>query len=199
MKERPIIFSGEMVRAILDGRKTQTRRPVKPQPDIDGMHDCRKYPMHIDDFEGGWAGNFEGETRRIKCPYGQPGDRLWVRETWAQDPCEQSKDDWIGYLSTDSADELADCRIRPSIHMPRWASRITLEILDVRVERVQDLSEDDAKAEGAIFCSGDCETGMDEFNGWICGFKNLWNTVYGPDAWDRNDWVWVIDFRLITS
>src|SRR5690349_14568974 len=132
MKERPILFSAPMVRAIVDGSETQTRRVVKPQlPPCYGI------------LGGGtqWADPITG--KRVRCPYGQPGDRLWVRETWTTrkgldqvPPREISKSQSIGYIA-DIADAPWEGRIRPSIHMPRWASRITLEITGVRVERLQ--------------------------------------------------------------
>ena len=175
MKERPILFSGPMVRAILDGRKTQTRRPVKPQPFVatTSMFDISK------------------------CPLGQPGDRLWVRETWRKDALGTV----VEYRATTSALMEFIAPWRPSIHMPRWASRITLEITRVWVERVQDITEDEAKAEGIV--DGGCMTcGKPE----TCGcqnprpdrrdsFANLWQSIYG--TWDANPWVWAVEFRRV--
>lgn len=160
MKERPILFSGPMVRAILDGRKTQTRRVVKPRQ---GM---------LDDWTG------------LPCPYGKPGDRLWVRET-----CyfEQPHGEVI-YRADPGSEKALDpeftgLRWRPSIHMPRWASRITLEIVNVRVERLQDIRVDDARAEGVTAK-------------WpVHGFRNLWQSINGFGSWDANPWVWVVEFR----
>lgn len=140
MKERPILFSGEMVRAILEGRKTQTRRVIKPQPDS-----ARNSVFVKSGFE-------TKHGYEIKCPYGQPGDRLWVRETWGlwdTDPKDGPERAKIFYRATDeNRRDLRYQRWRPSIHMPRWASRINLEITNIRIERVQDITEEDAKAEG---------------------------------------------------
>lgn len=182
MKERPILFSSPMVRAILECRKTQTRRVVKPQPV--SVNSCG-VPFFPD---GG------GPVDYRLCPYGTVGSRLWVRETWAptsvKDNCVYLADfrdrrgDYWGSVA--SAPE--DVRWRPSIHMPRFASRITLEITGVRVERLQEISEDDARSEGwhPEDGQGPCE--------W---YEDLWNTIHGPDSWSANPWVWVIEFRRI--
>lgn len=148
MSEKPILFSGEMVRAILAGRKTQTRRVVKQGPVLDSYNEI-----------GSWDGpGDEGEYTLSLCPYGKPGDTLWVRETWY---CDDYRVQRGPYKEVDGAKEMTVYRAddptpyeaeqptwRPSIHMPRWASRITLRVTDVRVERVQDISEEDAIAEG---------------------------------------------------
>jgi uncharacterized protein YhfF len=176
MKERPILFSGEMVRAILDGRKTQTRRVIKPQPES-----VRKSVF----FESGIETNHGYE---IKSPYGQPGDPLWVREAFIYDT------NGIYYRADNDfhcAKELGGWR--PSIHMPRKASRITLEITDIRVEQVQDISEEDAQQEGARRMNAG-DFGMET---WRSAFRNLWgsiNTKRGY-SWDSNPWVWVIGFK----
>ena len=140
MKERPILFSGPMVRAILDGRKTMTRRIVKQQADNGG------YCQSLDPDKGVWLVHNGGS---IRCPYGQPGDRLWVRETWSawtggMTSCGEERAPQIEYKATSQSEG----PWRPSIFMPRWASRILLEITDVRVERLNDISEEDAIAEG---------------------------------------------------
>lgn len=155
MREHPIIFSGPMVRAILEGRKSQTRRTAKPQPSA-GVRDSVFVRSGLED----------GHGRELRCPYGQPGDRLWVRETHLLDPPIDGSWPSVGdgfasiedipgrYRNTKHVLYRADNNLsgdwcwRPSIHMPRWASRITLEITDVRVQRVQDISEEDAIAEG---------------------------------------------------
>lgn len=199
MKERPVIFNGEMVRAILDGRKTQTRRVMKPQPEpcYRGGHwwpsNTFKTMLHIEEQmqngAGGWGG-LAGDA----CPFGQVGDRLWVRETWAE--AGASAPDLTLYRSNypahvpagyENVPEAEDIRWRPSIHMPRWASRITLEITGVRVERLQDISEADAIAEG----------GTKHFN--IDWFGPLWASIYGVDSWNANPWVWVIEFRRVVD
>ena len=221
MKERPILFSAPMVRAILAGTKTQTRRAVKPQP------------THF---------NPVGVPRRarpdapssdvIRCPYGQPGDRLWVRETWryTASSLEESRAitediasgiavDWratyiekcmkqLGFSREDAetADDFETWR--SSIHMPRWASRITLEVTGVRVERLQDISEADAIAEG-VHPAGVCLPGDDTsaFSriGRVCNasfpvarYAALWESINGVGAWGKNPLVWVIEFRRVT-
>jgi hypothetical protein len=196
MKERPVIFNGEMVRAILDGRKTQTRRPIK-FPLLDKSMGCEL------------AGNeLAGEVRAgnySNVPFGQVGDRLWVRETW-QGPLvdEGHLDDYLANVEKFQTPQFCEyaadggarpefCDLddnvrqgwRPSIHTPRWASRITLEITGVRVERLQDISEADAIAEG----------GTKYFN--IDWFGPLWASIYGEESWRANPWVWVIEFRRV--
>lgn len=216
-KERPIIFNAEMVRAILEGRKTQTRRIVKVQPEgeqfstyewADNLANAsgvcwKNSPTQKEISEKGERlkgrlfpfRKINGVRYAIRCPFGQPGDRLWVRETWAQDPMEQGKGDWVGYPATTSKDELADCRIRPSIHMPRWASRITLEITNVRVERIQDINEKPSEylREGFEDDSGHlaCQFAWEKF-------QETWNSIY-PRSWERNDWVWVVEFKMLEA
>lgn len=187
-RERPILFSGPMVRAILDGRKTQTRRVVKPQP---GIH-C--VPWQRPDGQFIWiiAETGHGVSEPFTCPFGQIGDRLWVRETWNADWCDRTiyKADG-GYAK--HAGYSVEPRWRPSIHMPRWASRIMLEITDVRVQRLQEISEEDAISEGihsvAAFPSG--YSNRD-------GFAALWNSLAKPDStWAMNPWVWAVSFRRL--
>lgn len=164
MTDRPILFSTEMVQAILEGRKSQTRRVIKPQPP-EGL----KWMGWVigtsgDDKNLGaacWVDEFPLSKKEhyAKCPYGQPGDRLWVRETWLEDHIPELNPNEHGcihykangYTHQIIIDGWKGCW-RPSIFMPRWASRITLEVVSVRVERVQDISEEDAKAEGVNFC-----------------------------------------------
>lgn len=191
MKERPIFFSGEMVRAILDGRKTQTRRVLKPQPEgresqqFSGIAEAREYlgPKNHGKYGAYFGWDF------IPCPYGRPGDRLWVRETWAYEwegsGCPD--DDGILYRATDPGwdDNETGLRWRPSIHMPREFSRITLEITGVRAERLQDISNSDALAEG-------CPSPDIHPREW---FVALCQSINGPDLWDANPWVWVIEFQ----
>lgn len=195
MKERPILFNADMVRAILDGRKTQTRRVVKADFDIIGeCDDGSLWPWREDCENGGdiW----------YPCPYGQPGDRLWVRETWAMSGHQR-----VEYRAApaDGSDFRCVDRWRPSIHMPRWASRITLEITAVRVERLQDISEEDAKAEGVWkYGDEDCwkiYTKTTSF-GTSCprrSFESLWQSINGPDSWNANPWVWVIEFKRVEA
>lgn len=179
MKERPILFSGPMVRAILEGRKTQTRRVVKPQP------------AHIPGI--GTVLNIDTITGRA-CPYGNPGDRLWVRETWAHRRWmlgDASPNPTTVYRA--DGEDLKGCaRWRPSIHMPRWASRIALEVVSVRVERLQDISEDDAKAEGVTI------KGTSRYDGEARdAFEALWCSINGADSWEINPWCWCISFKVI--
>jgi len=178
MKERPILFSAPMVRAILDGRKTMTRRVVKPNP------------VSIPEAEVAHA-NWVIQNR--VCPFGQPGDRLWVRETWLsyRHLHKNGRDEALLIYRADGEDlpkQARGTKWRPSIFMPRWASRITLEITAVRVERVQDIGDEDAEAEGLSWCNA--ASPRDKF-------QCLWNSLnlkrgYG---WDANPWVWVISFK----
>ncbi|MFG8133140.1 hypothetical protein ACEOP2_22250 [Pseudomonas aeruginosa] len=223
-RERPILFSGPMVRAILEGRKTVTRRVMKPQPDFLGSMVDPNTPFKTLDA---------GLHARITCPYGEPGDRLWVRETWTDvNMCgapalayradEDIRDlmEEPGFLDDRGAfnyddprvkpypfacwyAELDQARWRPSIHMPRWASRILLEITAVRVERLQDISEEQALAEGVrgepcdharqacadIGCWGDTAKGA---------FGFLWESLNGEGSWVANPWVWVVEFKRVT-
>ena len=214
MRERPILFSGPMVRAILNWHKAQTRRICKVYLPPWGERDDDGWPMRQDKF---------GDFHREVSPYGEPGDRLWVRETWGVMGSEMSTalvayaarlpagktladtdggcnvitvpDEWRAKL-----DGLVNTeRWRPSIHMPRWASRLTLEVTAVRVEPLQSLSEKDARAEGV-------QEG--EHGPWIPGagladgydsardaYADLWESLNGPDSWSRNPFVWVVKFR----
>lgn len=198
IKERPILFSAPMVRAILDGRKTQTRRVIKGKgtwsvEDADDFSN-RKWPGYEDEY-GTWTD--------MPCPYGQPGDRLWVRETWACNPYDQTT--W--YRANDDLPprrEYGPIGWKPSIHMPRWASRITLEVVRVRVERLQDISEQDAIAEGVkVFQDAIIEPYSNppkrmELTA-VHYFADLWNKINGHGSWDANPWVWVVDFKTLTT
>ncbi|EPF1451212.1 hypothetical protein LZM27_23360 [Pseudomonas aeruginosa] len=205
-RERPILFNEQMVRAILEGRKTVTRRVMKPQPDFLGSMVDPNTPFKTLDA---------GLHARITCPYGEPGDRLWVREAWAADaqvdaiaPRDLSQGEPIWYPADFSVRQtgcsmISKGRGRPSIHMPRWASRILLEITAVRVERLQDISEEQALAEGVrgepcdharqacsdIGCWGDTAKGA---------FGFLWEQLNGAGAWQANPWVWVVEFKRVT-
>ncbi len=187
MKERPILFSAPMVRAILAGTKTQTRRVVG------GLHpDCHSVRPFGIDFK--FYDPFGRLTQATRCPYGQPGDRLWVREAWAvphrYDHLGPSNIPVLGVRTHYAAtEERGGLRWRPSIHMCRWASRITLEVTGVRVERLQDISEADAAAEG-IPHSEVSPPDMDTF-----AFRHLWESINGPGSWDANPWVWVVEFK----
>ncbi|HBR3967028.1 morphogenetic protein [Klebsiella pneumoniae] len=204
MKERGMIFNGEMVLAILDGRKTQTRRIVKG---TDGaVKFCKEWDINGEEIfvvldEKDHTG-MNPVLGAISCPFGGVGDRIWVRETWARYNIDQNSHD-IAYRATTPEDWPEEGRWRPSIHMPRWASRILLEITDVRVERLNAISEEDARAEGII--DGGClNCGEPE----PCGCANpdpdatdafayLWQSIYGQESWNANPWVWVISFERI--
>lgn len=221
MKEYPINLKDHEVRAILDGRKTQTRRPIKSQPPHGSpmcpavlTTDCDS-PSYLsivcDEYD---------DFLIPKCPYGQPGDRLWVRETWCckLDDGEyvyDSNGNHVFLYRADGQDVIKDdgnggqefrkdgteaSPWSPSIHMPRWASRITLEVKSLWVQRVQEISEEDAKAEGVdptkpIY--GDCGGCLHE--GHKDAFKNLWNSTYAKRnlGWDVNPWIGVIEFKKV--
>lgn len=207
IKERPILFSAPMVRAILDGSKSQTRRVVKPQCTLSD-----KTGFNWKGFAYGSGFTFSETVRNFaapQCPYGKPGDQLWVRETWQclleVHNCKvgyaATPDNWKNIdleMLTHEQDEQAwhwakKVGYAPSIHMPRWASRITLEILSVRVERLKDITEQDSLAEGVAqeqVTSTVKRTAYSEF-------KNLWCSINGGDSWDANPWVWVIEFKRI--
>lgn len=211
-KERPILFNGEMVRAILDGRKTQSRRIIKPQPSIDAMGNfCWNGICFGQDASGvprtqAIASPLpSSKTKRTHCPFGKPGGRLWVRETFRYGTFEDCVDCEYGCSKCPAtgrpiyAADFCDLEKiemgpwKPSIHMPRSACRILLEITGVRVERIQDITKADAEAEG--FKLPPTESQGD----WaVCArtnFRSTWQQLYG-DSWDNNDWVWVIDFKV---
>jgi hypothetical protein len=204
MADYPILFSGEMIRALLDGRKTQTRRIVKPRRDPD--FGCELSPCEI-------AAEINGDTRRISSPYGQLGDLLWVRETfypvYPQDPGYNNGNPIeYDYRATyKDGDRLGDYwapkKWTPSIHMPRQASRLTLELTNVRVELLQDISEEDAIAEGiphSEMARGPYGIpGMSKvhFLGTAReAFEVLWNNINGDGAWSANPWVWALSFNV---
>lgn len=203
MTERGMIFNAEMVRAVLDGRKTQTRRIMTVQPDSPnfGLLRITDSTKRADIGKYHWAeSNATGTHARsplFSCPFGAVGDHLWVRETFAPGLCTATT---IAYCATHKPEDLDEGwydRIKwtPSIHMPRWASRITLEITGVRVERLQGVSEADAKAEGIIPAAGGVGKGWEHrFN-----FRELWMGIYGADSWQANPWVWVIEFKRVEA
>ena len=202
MKEHPILFSTPMVRAILEGRKTQTRRVIQPQPEIiirpiddkcnEVIWSDSKRVLSI-----GGGGDVLGACVRELCPYGYRGDRLWVRETFAYCPGDVYvyRSDYLYDVDSESAmtinmktGETMPLRWRPSIHMPRKASRLTLEIVNVRVERLQEISEEDAISEGFRNLATDTARG---------DFSYLWDHINAKRGfgWDVNPWVWVIEFK----
>lgn len=213
-KERPILFSGPMVRAILDGRKTQTRRVMRTNHvgysafyRWDG-EPYRRAMMRCTNESAPGTSVFCEDNR-----FGVPDDRLWVRETFATavPGCERG----LAYRA-DHRDPRGDgpahpMRWRPSIHMPRWASRITLEIVDVRVERLHDITEEDARAEGVDWARpepfgerwGDDredprEVGYGSGSFALDNFRRLWSSINGAESWAANPWVWRIEFRRLT-
>jgi hypothetical protein len=233
MSERPILFSAEMVRVILEGKKTQTRRKMSVQPWPDALVTVEHFhPTVIDrhgDMQPGkeiFGAHWDDGEFGLRCPYGAPGDQLWVRETWAR---HASGIDYAADFSAVSRPQAGPWR--PSIFMPRPASRITLRITDVRVERLQDISEDDARAEGCKARPfpgpwwqgyrdlGDGEMFHQQAVGetapdWMIepkqmrptpwldqsardGFRSIWMGLHGPGAWDANPWVWVLAFESV--
>lgn len=182
MTERPILFSAEMVRAILDGRKTQTRRVMKVQPYPDSIVTVEHYNQTVIDRHGDmqpgpeiFGAHWDDGERGLRCPYGAPGDTLWVRETWAPHPHGVMR---CGAVYRADQGAVPDAgRWRPSIHMPRWASRITLRITDVRVERFQDISEDDARAEGATMRPA-CNGFQHRYPGWSMDWSEVGKPSY---------------------
>jgi len=244
--ERPMLFSGHMVCPTLDGRKTQTRRAIK-----NATGDFWDHAAYSPVVAGGAIQGWRDPEGRLfsegapcpVCPHGVPGDRLWVREKWHT--CPHCPDGFIAYGAGGFRQSVPGvvasnhtCALplsrkcaahgwKPSIHMPRWASRITLEIVDVRVERLNAITQDGALAEGATWTdngvteaarmrgqstaeadkwgqakagwSHEGETDPDHCLGSARGsFWHLWESIYGPDSWDRNPWVWVITFKKVT-
>jgi len=243
MKEHPLLMQGPLVRATLEGRKTQTRRPIKPQPDDDIVD------VEYDAIADLWLGNTQEDNDlgytsswAMRCPLGQAGDRLWVRETWR--PVMETWRSFVEYgaggeLSAtghaDAMTKLTKVALRfpggredihseqwhPSIHMPRWACRLVLPLVSVRVERVQDITEEDARAEGVphngdrpidkSWCAACCGHGIverfalgmvsvddcSECNSAKKLFRNIWISIYGQESWDANPWVWVAEWEDI--
>jgi len=208
MKERPILFSGAMVRAILEGRKTVTRRPVKgsqipkerpgePDPQFRWSAVGQRDPRWGFLVTGATEAKCAQELARLgRCPYGRPGDRLWVRETYADIGCR------LTYRA--DADDGAHCQVKkwtPAIHMFRKDSRILLEITAVRIERLQDISEEQAVAEGVHFDKRRwfaTDEGGPAFTWPQHAFEHLWRSINGADSWDANPWVWVVEFKRVT-
>jgi hypothetical protein len=205
MNMHPILFSGPMAKAILEGRKTQTRRianqDFRMQSAIRVLTDTKTSYF---DFV------FADETGMVrKCPYGLPGDRLWVRETWAAHPTRNKTKPSelpvgipIWYQQNEGV-EKGHFVWRPSIFMPRWASRITLEVENVRVERLKNIERNDAIAEGvsAIFTNNTDHFERGELNPYVANFRILWDSINAQRGfgWDVNPWVWVIEFKRIET
>jgi hypothetical protein len=209
MKERQILFSGQMVRAILEGRKTITRRVMKPTESTESYlfnnkaFDRYKFTHMWYDMEDRYCAYFEtgptedseyGYAQSFVCPYGQPGDRLWVRETFRTDAYADGRPEYRATPTCEDKVEEYDLpsRWHPSIYMPHAFSRILLDVTVVRVERVQDISEEDAKAEGVgnIIFQGLTRRDL---------FASLWDSINAKRGygWDANPWVWVVEFKRV--
>lgn len=226
MKERPILFSAPMVRGILSGGKSQTRRVVKPQPhDGCGRIWCEEYnPTVIDRWGDEQPGkeifgaySEDGEWG-VRCPFGQPGDRLWVRETWADltathgrkweklnsstNLYERGVEPFVWYRADGEQPCIGSGRPlsepwKPSIHMPRWASRITLEVTGVRVERLQDITPAECVCEG--YESDLSKPYWSEEIKALDWYRDLWGAINGPGSWEANPLVWVIQFERVLA
>ncbi len=218
-KEKPILFSTEMVQAILEGRKTQTRRVIKPQPEwkdrkglcsqgwswSDKNTKLSSYP-EADSFS---------EAISLCCPYGNVGDILWVRETWQETTWMTKEDENYGFIyrasenGKDWEDNTEDWKWKPSIFMPKEACRIKLRIVNVRVERLQDISEEDAIKEGVeSFYSENLGKKLFKEYGYKnsytgfpdISFKSLWDSInYDKFPWHKNPWIWVLEFERLGS
>lgn len=205
IKERPILFSAPMVRAILEGRKTMTRRTRG----LDKINDDPEAWALVANKGGGkWMFRRKDSCTfaTATCPYGNPGDRLWVRETWMPifvNPLPGYDIDKTQYRADETNPRAGKGMWRPSIHMPRQRSRITLEITNVRVERLQDITEDDAVAEGVEIIPADGVSYVDYTGVYVCkecavfSFFSLWEKINGRASLDSNPWVWVVKFRRI--
>jgi len=231
VKERPILFSGSMVNAIREGRKTQTRRVVRPQPEP-------MSPFAPAALPGDWTWHRGGCSYTVSnsphgpadiaddCPYGVPGDRLWVREKWRPHWTEElgacicyvdgslrkprGLTEYQGHRFMDMIgdyDENNPSPWRPSIHMPRWACRLVLEVVSVRVERVQEITSDDAGAEGVGSAIWESCRWKHPIGVWPDGegrsversnFASLWQEINGNGSWAVNPWVWVIEFKKVS-
>lgn len=222
MTERPILFSDAMVRAILAGAKTQTRRVMTPQPiDECGAPIVGAYhPIVVrrgieEPGPERWGASTEEQS--WPCPYGRPGDRLYVREAWGHAFTYGGQSPAIAYRATKSAWRTDGARVftseiehatsdgqrwRPSIHMPRWASRLTLEVTSVRVERVQSISEEDARAEGLTRHAAGWSAGGDGYDTLTArqAYAELWDEINGERegcSWDANPWCWCVSFKRV--
>jgi hypothetical protein len=204
---RPILFSAPMVRALLNGSKTQTRRIVKPQG-------AAMRPMLEADGtpRGDWFISYPKFARvgntGFKCPYGRPGDHLWVRETWASVPATAYRGvEVYQTVNPNDANEAAiyaaewdrsgPARWRPSIHMPRWASRITLEVTKVRAERLNEISNFDCKSEGIDIDKVVSYQRAGADRPAAHAYRDIWEDINGPGSWAANPWVWCVEFRTV--
>lgn len=209
MTDRPILFSGAMVRAILAGTKTQTRRLIR-------ANRPHRWPTIVHRMATALVGKHWAEPGGWVRPFALVGDRLWVRETWglhrpvdftewrpgSMSGVTELPDDWTLAFRGDRGSNEEDCIWRPSIHMPRWASRLTLEVVSVRMERLQEISEEDARAEGAE-PDRMCPPGyldkrnLDSSHTYRGAFACLWDSINGErTAWESNPWVWRVEFKV---
>lgn len=197
-KERGMIFNAEMVRAILSGQKTQTRRIVKNV----SSDNCMTLTKPIKTRDGVYTHVMDAPKHGL-CPHGNVGDRIWVRETFAKGLSTKST---LAFRATHKPEDLEDgfwetIKWTPSIHMPRWASRILLEITNVRVERLNDISEQDAIAEGIERYNDDGIVYYGPYGKGDCrperAFSDLWKSIYGDESWEKNPWVWCISFKRV--
>lgn len=219
MKMKPILFSTPMVAAILEGRKTQTRRTVKPQPDSKAT----LFSYRPDQWpKKPWIAKFkfkeiEGApyyevTNDYKCPYGKLGDILYVRETWQLTTWEHPTSENYGYIYKASEngrewEQTEEWKWKPSLFMPKEAARIFLRITDIRVERLQDITEEDAIAEGIEYIVSDLLRGYTDYStpkgitgvvdSPIQSFRTLWQSINGPESWTANPWAWCVSFERI--
>lgn len=194
INEYPILFSRSMVQAIFAGHKSQTRRAMNPQP-ADDIAPCVLPNPNIQGFRSSLKHQYGPSTVHL-CPFGKRGGRLWVRETWR--PAEYSPDETVYFADIPDVEakdiKAAGFKFRPSIHMPRSRARLFLEVTNIRVERLQDISEDDARAEGVMPLRGDgrMATGLPA----SCGYADLWDSLNAKRMpWESNPWVWVVEFK----
>lgn len=195
MKQRPILFSTEMVQAIFAERKTQTRRVIKPQPEFkdNSGFNWKGYDYGLGFSEEGTNRNFA----HVKCPYGIPGDVLWVRETYCPKYFDGNIHCYKADFNETAYEFVSEPKWKPSIHMPKDAARIWLRIKDVRVERLQDISGGECGSEGMQVTGltlSSIEFHWDELKRQ---FKSLWQSINGEKSWNDNQWVWVIEFERI--
>lgn len=202
MKERPILMTPENAQKVFDGTKAQTRRIVKRTDTgwVKAIGSPKNW--HLDDHDAIQA-----------CPFGQPGDRLWIREAWSPcDECSMGMYKGQGVMNCPCCDaSTAGLKFTPSIHMPRWACRTVVRLTDVRVERLQEISEEDAISEGVALLEGsynpDDYTGIwknyslhetaEYWNSPRDSYRSLWESINGHGSWERNDWVWVLTIKLV--
>ena len=228
MREHPLLMKGPLVRATLEGRKTQTRRPLpdvfnSPPDLIYGWlppGEWKLFGATMERWGAQWRGTYPSQ---VLCPLGRAGDRLWVRETWTAAMHEPKGPADCLYRADDNrgVEDLAEAKWTPSIHMPRWACRLVLPLVSVRVERVQDITEEDAIAEGVphnsdrpidkSWCAACCGHGIverfalgmvsvddcSECNSAKKLFRNIWISIYGQELWDANPWVWVAQWERV--